>query len=247
MVGFFDSPSGRRLAYRKESGNGPGFMWLSGFNSNIQGTKVLALEAWARVSGHPFLAFDYSGHGLSDGVFADGAISQWREDALDILSALADGPQILVASSMGAWIAVLLALAVPERVAGLIMIAPAPDFTEKLLWSRLNGDAQQEIMNRGIHMMPSNYGDPYPITKSLIEDGRKWQVLDGPIRLDVPVRIFQGGADPEVPMTFIWSFVEALTTNDLVLTYIRDADHRLSREEDTMRLTVACEEICQRI
>ncbi|MEL6258172.1 MAG: alpha/beta hydrolase, partial [Pseudomonadota bacterium] len=182
---YLHTPQGRRLAYRftQRTENGRAFVWLSGFNSDMSGSKVLALETWAKANGHGFLAFDYSGHGLSDGKFAEGTISAWRDDSLAAIDALTEGPQILVGSSMGGWLALLAALARPARVPSLILIAPAPDFTEKLMWPDLSEAAQNQIKDTGVYLRPSPYGDPYPITRDLIEDGRAWQILDAPIDL----------------------------------------------------------------
>jgi len=248
-VSRLTTPDSRSIAYRHSPGThqGPGFVWLSGFKSDMQGGKVLALEAWAKGQGHPFLAFDYSGHGESDGAFADGTISRWRADTLAVLDALIDGPQILVGSSMGGWMALLAALARPETVAGLVLIAPAPDFTQKLMWPGLSSEAQQEIETMGVHMQPSDYGEPVPITRALIEDGRQWQILDAPISFDGPVRILQGMQDPDVPWTHAQRLVEGMTTSDFVFSLIKDGDHRLSRDEDIARLIATCEEIVARV
>ncbi len=240
---FLVTDQGRRLAYRKREGEGPGFVWLSGFNSDMSGSKATALQSWAAARGRAFLAFDYSGHGQSDGDFAEGTISAWREDALAIVDQLTEGPQIFVGSSMGGWLALLAALARPDRAAGLVLIAPAPDFTEKLLWPELSPEARAEIMDRGVYMRPSDYGDPYPITRGLIEDGRQWLLLDEAIAIDVPVRILQGGADPDVPWTHAQRLVEAITSPDLVFTLVKDGDHRLSRETDIKRLLSVCGEV----
>lgn len=233
------------MAYRRSGADlsGAGLVWLSGFNSDMQGSKVLALEAWAAGQGHPFLAFDYSGHGMSDGDFADGTISAWREDSLAAIDALTEGPQILVGSSMGGWMALLAALARPERIAGLILIAPAPDFTETLMWPEFSPAVQQEIIETGVHMRPSDYGEPYPITRALIEDGRQWQILDAPIAFTGPVRILQGMDDPDVPWIHAQRLVNALTSPDLIFTLIKDGDHRLSREQDIARLLSTAGEI----
>lgn len=242
MTHYIDTKDGRRLAYRRFGGKGTGLVWLSGFNSDMQGSKVMALEAWAAARGVPFLAFDYSGHGLSDGDFVDGTVSAWREDTLAALDTLTEGPQILVGSSMGGWMALLAALARPDTVSGLVLIAPAPDFTQKLMWPSLDAAARAEIAQDGVHMRPSDYGDPYPITKALIEDGRQWQVLDAPIAFSGPVRILQGMEDPDVPWTHAQCLVEAMTSPDLTFTLIKDGDHRLSREQDIARLLATCGE-----
>ncbi len=197
----FTSPHGRRLAYRytAPSASDLTYVWLCGFKSDITGSKVMCLEAWAKEAGHGFLAFDYSGHGESGGAFEDGTISQWREDALDAIDGLTDGALVLVGSSMGGWMALLSGLARRERIAGMVLIAPAPDFTEKLMWPEFTPRQQEEIMSEGKTLRPSDYGDPYPITKALIEDGRSWQILDEPIDLACPVRILQGAATTASP------------------------------------------------
>ncbi|MEM9669833.1 MAG: alpha/beta hydrolase [Pseudomonadota bacterium] len=243
------TPQGRQIAYRRYRGasSGPGFVWLSGFNSDMQGSKVLALEAWAQANDRDFLAFDYSGHGQSGGDFADGTISAWRDDSLEVLDALTEGPQVLVGSSMGGWMALLAALARPEKVAGLVLVAPAPDFTQKLMWPEFSKDTQRQIMETGIYMRPSDYGDPYPITRDLIQDGRQWQILDKPIMFEGPVRILQGMVDPDVPWSHAQKLVYAMTTEDVVFTLIKDGDHRLSREEDIARLLATCAEILERV
>ena len=242
---YFTSPDGRRLAYRASapSGSPLTFVWLSGFKSDMSGTKVTELEAWARTAGHGFLAFDYSGHGESDGAFEDGTISAWRADALAAIDAHTSGPVILVGSSMGGWMALLTALARPARVAGLVLIAPAPDFTEKLMWPEFSPDAQAEILEKGFTLRPSDYDEPYTITRNLIEDGRTWQILDAPIQIDVPVRILQGKEDADVPWRHAERLVDTITSSDLIFTLIKDGDHRLSRDQDIARLKATCADI----
>jgi hypothetical protein len=242
---YFTSPDGRRLAYRASAPTGSPltFVWLSGFKSDMSGTKVTELEAWARTAGHGFLAFDYSGHGESDGAFEDGTISAWRADALAAIDAHTSGPVILVGSSMGGWMALLTALARPARIAGLVLIAPAPDFTEKLMWPEFPPEAQAEIMEKGFTLRPSDYDEPYTITRALIEDGRAWQILDAPILIDVPVRILQGKEDADVPWRHAERLVDTITSSDLIFTLIKDGDHRLSRDQDIARLKATCADI----
>lgn len=242
---YFTSPDGRRLAYRASAPTGSPltFVWLSGFKSDMSGTKVTELEAWARTAGHGFLAFDYSGHGESDGAFEHGTISAWRADALAAIDAHTSGPVILVGSSMGGWMALLTALARPARIAGLVLIAPAPDFTEKLMWPEFSPDAQAEIMEKGFTLRPSDYDEPYTITRNLIEDGRTWQILDAPIQIDVPVRILQGKEDADVPWRHAERLVDTITSSDLIFTLIKDGDHRLSRDQDIARLKATCADI----
>ena len=242
---YFTSPEGRRLAFRHNpaSAGKLTFVWMCGFKSDISGTKVLRLEDWANRTGHGFLAFDYSGHGESDGAFEDGTVSQWRDDALAAIDSQTDGPLVIVGSSMGGWMALLAALARPDRVRGLVLVAPAPDFTEKLMWPEFPAEAQAEIMEQGFTLRPSDYDEPYTITRALIEDGRKWQVLDKPIAFDGPVRILQGMQDADVPWTHAARLVDALTASDLTITLIKDGDHRLSREQDIARLLATCDEV----
>ena len=242
---YFTSPEGRRLAFRHNpaSAGKLTFVWMCGFKSDISGTKVLRLEDWANRTGHGFLAFDYSGHGESDGAFEDGTVSQWRADALAAIDSQTDGPLVIVGSSMGGWMALLAALARPDRVKGLVLVAPAPDFTEKLMWPEFPAEAQAEIMEQGFTLRPSDYDEPYTITRALIEDGRKWQVLDKPIAFDGPVRILQGMQDADVPWTHAARLVDALTASDLTITLIKDGDHRLSREQDIARLLATCDEV----
>ena len=242
---YFTSPEGRRLAFNKippVSGR-PTFIWLSGYRSDMAGGKAQAVSSWAWKNGNGAVLFDYSGHGESEGRFEDGTISAWREDALAAIDTLSDGPLVLVGSSMGGWMALLAALARPERVKALVLIAPAPDFTEKLMWAGLTPEQQEEIMTRGLTLRPSDYGTPDPITKALIEDGRGWQILDAPIAFDGPVRILQGMEDPDVPWTHALRINERLTSSDVVLTLIKDGDHRLSRDQDVARLLSACADV----
>ena len=241
----FISPHGRQIAHRRlaPTRSDLTYVWLCGFKSDMTGTKVQRLEAWAAAAGHGFLAFDYSGHGESGGAFEDGTISAWREDALDAIDALTDGPLVLVGSSMGGWMALLAGLARRERLAGLVLVAPAPDFTEKLMWADFTPRQQEEILHQGLTLLPSEYGDPYPITRALIEDGRSWQLLDAPIDLDCPVRILQGAEDPDVPWRHALRLVDTMSAADLVFTLIKDGDHRLSREQDIARLLAACAEL----
>jgi len=242
---YFTSPKGRRLAFRHNpaSSGKLTFVWMCGFKSDISGTKVLRLEDWANRTGHGFLAFDYSGHGQSGGAFEDGTVSRWRADALAAIDSQTDGPLVVVGSSMGGWMALLAALARPGRVKGLILIAPAPDFTEKLMWPEFSAKAQAEIMEQGFTLRPSDYDEPYTITRALIEDGRQWQVLDKPIGFDGPVRILQGMQDSDVPWTHAARLVDVMTTSDLAITLIKDGDHRLSREQDIARLLASCDEV----
>ncbi len=244
-VQYLDTPENRRLAYRfTPPETGRTFVWLTGFKSDMKGTKVSSLEQWAIKQGHGFLAFDYSGHGQSSEAFDDGTISSWREDALAAIDALTEGDIVLVGSSMGGWMALLAALARPERVKAMVLLAPAPDFTQKLMWPNFPPEIQKEITETGLTMIPSEYDDaPYAITKQLIDDGESWSILDAPIEFSGPVRILQGMDDPDVPWQHAFKLVERLTSQDLVFSLIKDGDHRLSREQDIARLIATCSEL----
>jgi pimeloyl-ACP methyl ester carboxylesterase len=240
----------RKIAVRKQPGTAPGILWLGGFKSDMRGTKAEALGEHAAQSGRAYVRFDYSGHGESGGRFEDGTISRWLEDALAVFDRFAQGPQIVVGSSMGGWIALLLARALAKRpagsaaLAGLILIAPAPDFTEELMWAEFPPEVKREIEEKGFWMRPSAYGEePYPVTRALIEDGRRNLVLDRPIELGCPVRILQGVQDPDVPYAHAMKLVSCLAQDDVVLTLVKDGDHRLSRPEDIERLLRTVDEL----
>ena len=235
---------GHSLAWRRTPGRGPTVVWLGGFHSDMTGTKAQALADWGAETGHDVLRFDYFGHGHSSGRFADGTISRWREDVLSILDGLTDGPVVLVGSSMGGWLAVLAALARPERVGGLVLVAPAADFTEALIRPALSPEALEAIARDGVWRRPSDYADgAYEITRTLLEDGAQWCVLPGPVAVTAPVRILQGGCDPDVPWHHALALAEALVAEDVVFSLIRDGDHRLSRPQDLDRLIAAVSEL----
>ncbi|WP_439552278.1 alpha/beta hydrolase [Falsiroseomonas sp.] len=221
-----------RLAWARLRGKGPGVVFLPGFRSDMQGSKAIFLRDHCAARGQAFLRLDYSGHGESDGRFEDGTIGQWAADALALFDALTEGPQILVGSSMGGWIALLMARQRAARLAGLVGIAPAPDFTEALLWPALPPEARQALIRDGIIHLPSEYGEPTPITRALVEDGRRQSVLSEPIDLPCPVRILQGMADPDVPWRHAIRILDTLAQGDARVTLIKDGDHRLSRPED---------------
>ena len=239
----FIREDGETIAYLRRGGKTPGVVWLGGFHSDMNGTKAQALDAWADARGRAYLRFDYFGHGASSGAFRDGTITRWRDDALAVLDKLCDGPQVLVGSSMGAWIALIVARTRPEKVAALLLLAPAADFTEALIWARMTPDIRREIMERGAWQRPSAYGDgPYPITRTLIEDGRRHLLLDAPIEIASPVHILQGMNDPDVPWQHALKLVEKLSGNP-VLTLVKNGDHRLSTPEDIDRITRALDAI----
>lgn len=233
LVETLSGPRGLQLAFQRSAGGGPTLVWLCGFRSDMAGTKAAALHDWADAHGRAFLRFDYSGNGQSEGAFADGTIGAWLEDTLAMLDAKTDGPFILVGSSMGGWIALLAARARPARVAALVLIAPAPDFTERLMWPELTDDARGAIMETGHWDRPSAYGDgPTPITRALIEDGRRHLLMDAPIPFDGPVRILHGQQDPDVPWRLSLELAERFTSEDVRLTFVKNGDHRLSTPAD---------------
>jgi pimeloyl-ACP methyl ester carboxylesterase len=243
--GRLGRPDGEELAWRRIEGRGPTVVWLGGFRSDMAGTKAQALAEWAAAGGRRFLRFDYFGHGESSGDFIKGGcISRWREDALAAIDQLTEGPLVLVGSSMGGWISLLAAAARPERVAGMVLVAPAPDFTEALMKPRFTADAAKALAEDGVWVGRSDY-DPegYPITRLLIEDGARWSVLPGPLAFEGPARILQGARDEAVPWTHAHELVAALPGDDVVFTLIKDGDHRLSRPQDLERLTAAVEEL----
>jgi pimeloyl-ACP methyl ester carboxylesterase len=230
----------RRLAFRATPGTKPTVVFLGGFHSDMTGTKAQVVADQAQATGGGYLRFDYFGHGESDGAFEDGTISRWREDALAVIDDLTQGPLVLVGSSMGGWIACLAAIARPERVKAMVLVAPAPDFTEKLMEPTLSAEAKAAIARDGSWTRPSEYDDGgYPITRELLEDGARWSILPGPVPIDIPVRILQGGADPDVPWTHALELANALNGDDVVFTLIKDGDHRLSRPQDLERLVAA--------
>jgi pimeloyl-ACP methyl ester carboxylesterase len=234
---------GERIAYRRADGAGPTVVWLGGFHSDMEGSKAAALAAWAARNRRAYVRFDYFGHGQSSGAFEDGTIGRWRDDALAVIDALTEGPLVLVGSSMGGWLACLAALARPERVKAMVLIAPAADFTEKLMSPGLSEEAKAALARDGVWTRPSAYdGDDYAITARLLEEGHAWSILPGPTPIDVPVRILQGGQDPDVPWRHALALAEALTGEDVVFTLIKDGDHRLSRPQDLARMIAAVEE-----
>lgn len=241
--GFLERGDGERLAWRKVEGQGPTVVWLGGFRSDMAGTKAQVLADWATARGRAYVRFDYFGHGESSGDFSQGTITRWREDALVVIDELAPGPVVLVGSSMGGWISCLVAAAIPERVEALVLIAPAPDFTEKLMAPEISEKDRETLQETGVFLRKSDYGDPYPITKTLLEDGARWSILDNDVPIEAPVRILQGGADPDVPWRHALALAQAIKSQDLVFTLIKDGDHRLSRPQDLARLTAALDEL----
>ena len=242
--GILPRPDGEQVALRSIDGSGPTVVWLGGFKSEMAATKAQALADWATSRGRAYVRFDYFGHGESSGVFGDGTISRWRADALAVIDERTKGDLVLAGSSMGGWIACLTALARPERVKALVLIAPAADFTEKLMAPEIPPEGRAALAADGVWMRPSQYGAPYPITCTLLEDGVRWSILNGaPIGIRTPVRILQGGQDPDVPWRHALALAEAMAGDDVVFTLIKDGDHRLSRSQDIARLIATVEEV----
>ena len=236
----------RRIAVRHRDGATPGVFWFGGFKSDMQGTKAVALDEWAAKTGRGCVRFDYSGHGESGGAFTDGTIGRWLEESAAVFERFAEGPQVLVGSSMGGWIALLLARELRRRaaadaklagsLAGLVLIAPAADFTEELMWKKFSPQVKRQIETTGSWQRPTDYSpEPYVITRGLIEDGRKHLLLGGLIETGCPVRILQGVQAMELS--------SRLARDDVVMTLVKDGDHRLSRPEDIERLIAAVKEL----
>jgi len=241
----------RRIAVRACAGGSPGLFWLGGFHSDMKGTKALALNAWAAAEGRACVRFDYSGHGESGGAFSDGTIGRWLEESVAVFQNFCSGPQVVIGSSMGGWMALLLAREIAKRadnrasLAGMVLIAPAPDFTEELMWKGFSPEIRAEIEQKGFWLRPSEYGDgtPYPITRALIEEGRNHLLLGAKVDVGCSVRILQGAQDPDVPWRHAFALAHRLPAEDVVLTMIQDGDHRLSRPQDIARIITAVAEM----
>lgn len=243
---YLTTAAGRKLAYHKTEGAGPGVVFLGGFVSDMEGTKAIYLEDWAKRTCRAFLRFDYSGHGQSSGAFAEGCIGDWAEDAAAVIGTLTDGPQVLVGSSMGGWIALLTARAMPEKVAGLVTIAAAPDFTEDSMWENFSDAQRAELAETGQVSLPSDYGTPYVITERLIEDGRKRHVLRDPLSLPFPARFLQGTADKDVDMSVALRLLAHAKGPDMRLTLVDGADHRFSDPDGLSLIVASVEDVLAR-
>ena len=240
----------RPIAVRQRAGGSPGLFWMGGLKSDMQGTKAQALDRFAQTNDRAMTRFDYSGHGESGGVFTDGTIGRWLEESIAVFDAWCRGPQVVIGSSMGGWLALLLARELARRpppasasVAALVLIAPAVDFTEALMWQRFPPEIRREIEEKGAWARPSEYSEgPYLITRGLIDEGRRHLLLDGLIETGCPVRILQGVQDPDVPWQHALDLTARFAQDDVVLTLVKDGDHRLSRPEDIERLLAAVAE-----
>jgi len=240
---MYKSPQNREIAYHKTEGESPCVVFLGGLKSDMEGTKAIHLENWAKMWGQAFLRFDYSGHGESSGEFAEGSIGDWHEDTLAAVSELTEGPVIIVGSSMGGWQALLLARAMPERIAGMVTIAAAPDFTEDGYWANFTDKQKQALEDVGHVELPSDYMEPYIITKRLIEDGRANLVLRTPLSLPFPVRFLQGTNDTAVSTETAIRLLEHTKGPDIRLSLVKDADHRFSDDICLGLLEATIEEV----
>jgi pimeloyl-ACP methyl ester carboxylesterase len=231
-LGRLQRERGIDLAWGRVGGRSPTVVFLPGFRSDMNGDKARALARCCADHGQGMLRFDYSGHGESGGRFEDGTIGNWTEDALCLIDRLISGPLVLVGSSMGGWIALLVALARPDRIAGLVGVAAAPDFTERLMWDAMSPTDRERLLAGGVLQAPSAYGGPYPITRALIEDGRHHLLLDHPIAVRCPVRLLHGQCDPDVPWETALAIARTVESDDVQVLLIKDGDHRLSRPRD---------------
>src|SRR5580704_17533421 len=231
-MGRLDRGDGIALTWSRLDGASPTVVFLPGFRSDMNGEKATALAAFCAARGQAMLRLDYSGHGISGGRFEDGTIGRWIDDALAVLDRQSDGPVVLVGSSMGGWIALHVGLARKERVVGLLGIAAAPDFTETLMWQAMTFEQRATLMRDGVLYVPSQYSDPYPITRALIEDGRNQLLLSDPIAIDCPVRLLHGQCDPDVPWEVALRIAGQVSSPDILVTLVKDGDHRRSRPQD---------------
>ena len=240
---YLETPQRRRLAYHKTEGTGPCVVFLGGLKSDMMGTKAVFLEDWAKREGRAFLRFDYSGHGESSGAFTEGCIGDWAEDTLAAVEALTEGPILPVGSSMGGWQSLLLVRALPARIAGLVTIAAAPDFTEDGYWASFTEAQKKTLAETGQVELPSDYMEPYIITRRMIEDGRKQLVLRDPLQLPFPTRFLQGTADTAVSVATAVRLLEHAQGPDMQLQLVKDADHRFSDDRCLELLIQAVEEV----
>ncbi len=237
-------PDGNTIAYARTDGRAPTIVFLGGFRSDMTGTKAVALEAWAQARGHAYLRFDYLGHGQSSGRFEDGTIGRWLDDSLAAIDSLTSGKLVLVGSSMGGWLSLLVARARPERLAGLILIAAAPDFTERMLLRDLSPEDLAILRRDGRLERPSQYSpEPSVFTWKLIEEGRNHLLLDKPLTLPCPVRLLHGQSDPDVPWEYSLQIAQHLEAPEVITTLIKGGDHRLSTPADLARLIAAVGEV----
>ena len=241
------APDGIRIVYQHNEGRGPTFIWCGGLKSDMEGSKAVHLHEWAKQSGQSFIRFDYFGHGISDGEFADGTISRWAADVCHVIDELTRGDVILIGSSMGGWASLLAAMDRPKRVKALLLINPAPDFTEKLTYENWSQDQKDELEREGVVYEPSGYDESYAYSKALIIDGRQRQILDRSITFSGPVHILQGEADAVVPWDYSLKIVGALTSTHVDYTLVKDGDHSLSRPQDLDRLVRSAKALARHV
>lgn len=247
-IRHLETERGRRLAYAKTDGVGPTVVFLGGLRSDMEGTKALHLEAWARARGQSFLRFDYSGHGVSSGTFEEGSVAEWAEDAIDILEAVTAGPLVLVGSSMGGWVSLATTKALGARVVGLVTVAAAPDFTQDEWWAGFSAEQQEALQRDGRLELPSDYDDgPYVVTLKLIEDSRRILVFRDPLPLPMPVRFLHGTSDEVVPTALALRLLEHAEGSDMRLTLVDGADHRFSTPDCLELITNTVEEVLDRV
>jgi len=234
---FFDAPHGSRIAYHHHQAQAITVVFFGGFMSDMEGSKATALEAHCQVQGYGYLRFDYSGHGQSAGKFEDGTIGLWARDAISLIEEVTDGPLLFIGSSMGGWTSLLAALHFGDRVQAWMGIAPAPDFTETLMWAGFSEATKEKLMRDGQVELPSDYSDaPYIITRALIEDGRDNLLLNGPLKLDIPLRMIHGVQDKDVPVQVSHDIMARAVSNDVELVMVKNGGHSLSEPHDLRRL-----------
>jgi pimeloyl-ACP methyl ester carboxylesterase len=239
---------GNKLGYVRTPGYGPGIVFLGGFMSDMAGIKATFLEKFCREEGKPFLRFDYFGHGVSGGEFHAGTIGRWKDDVVDVLDNLTEGPQILIGSSMGGWLMILAALQRKEKIAGLMGIATAADFIQPLIWDQLTSEQQYQVLTEGVfYVQAPGYEKPYPISKELIEEGTKHEILNDNIDLQCPVRLIHGLKDLDVPWQYSQKLMDKLVTKDVTLNLVKNGDHRLSKPHELNILKNTLNELCETV
>lgn len=243
MPQYLDTDAGRRIAFHKTEGQGPTVVFLGGFMSDMEGSKAIYLEDWAKRTGRAYLRLDYSGHGQSSGEFTDGAIGDWYADAQAVIESETEGDLILVGSSMGGWISLLLSRSLTTRVKGLVTIAAAPDFTEDSMYAGFDDTQKAQLESEGIVYLPSDYGEPYPITKRLIQEGRNNLVMRDPLRFNFPVRMLQGTEDTAVTRETALRLLDHIEAGDMQLTFVKGGDHSLSTPDNLELIRSAIEEV----
>lgn len=244
-LNYLSAPKGEKIAYKKSDGKGPTLVWCGGLKSDMEGGKATHLHDWAIEEGRSYIRFDYFGHGESSGAFREGTISRWASDVVQVIDELTKGDVILVGSSMGGWASLLATLQRPNRVKGLLLIAPAPDFTQKLTWADWTDEQRETLERDGIVYVPSDYDEPYEYSRILMKDGKANQILDAPINFDGPVRVLQGAADPVVPWEYSRQILDVITSEDVDYTLVKNGDHSLSAPEDLDRLVRVAKELCR--